>query len=331
MLSRRDLIKTSLTCGIAVGFFPTKVIASTDKLPALAKLTLGFPAGTSSDAIARRYAHKLQGAYAGNVIVENRPGAGGRIAMEQFKRATPDGLSMMLIPSALLTLYPHTYQSLRYDPKADFTLVATVYQSSLGIAVGPSVPADIKSVEQLAAWAKAQKEPLFFSGNAQGATPHFMGLQFSNATGIPMEFVPYQGGTPAMNALVAGELPMVCMSMGNLIPLAKAGKIRILASFDAERNPLYPEIPTLKELGYPDLVENESGVIAVPAKTPGEVVERLEKNIAIAMEAPDLKAGMRSHFLNANFVGSADTTAAHAAMFERHRKVVATSQFTPME
>lgn len=331
MWSRRNLIKTSLTLAASAGFLPSIATANTEKLPALAKLTLGFPAGTSSDAIARRYAHKLQGTYAGNVIVENRPGAAGRIALEQFKRATPDGLSMMLIPSALLTLYPHTYQSLRYDAQTDFTLVATVYQSSIGIAVGPSVPAEITNLQQLITWAKAQKEPVFFSSNAQGATPHFMGMQFSKSTGIPMEFVPYQGGTPAMNALVAGDLPMVCMSMGNLMPLASAGKIRVLASFDAARNPLYPDIPTLKELGYPDLVENESGVIAVPAKTPADVVARLEKAISTAMADPDLQAGMRAQFLSAKFIGSADTTASHAAMFERQRKVVAASQFTPME
>lgn len=329
MWNRRELLTTGLAVAATLALAPAN--AGEDTLAGVTKLIVGFPPGTSLDGIARRYVHHLQGQYSDTMIVENRHGAAGRIAMEQFKRAAPDGKTLLIVPFPLLTLYPHTYQQLKYDPLNDFIPAGTVYQSSIGIAVGPAVPASVTNLAEFIEWAKSRDEPLFFSGNAQGAGPHLMGLQFANRTGIPMEFVPYQGGAPAVNALMAGEIPVVSISMGTLAPLAQSGKVRILASFDPQRNPLYPDVPTLNELGYPDLVENEGGVILLPAKTPQNIVMHLEKSIAAAMESPELQEGMRAQFLNARFQDSATTAANLAQAFERHRKLVADSQFTPME
>lgn len=327
MLKRRTLLQSA-----ALAFpFGTSAIAQTHPLDGVVRMVVGFPAGTSIDTIARRYAAKLAGRYAENVIVENRAGAAGRIAMEQFKRVQPDGRTMIIVPSPLMTLYPSTYKSLTYEPLNDFVPAGTVYDSSIGIAIGSSVPSSVTNVSQFVRWAKAQERPVFFSANAQGAGPHFMGLEFARETGIRMDYVPFQGGSPALNALLGGQIPVLCISMGTLAPQARNGNLRILASFDAARNPMYPEVPTLRESGYPNLVENESGAIYLPAGTPKDLVAKLERALAEACAQQDLIDAMKAQFLSVSFRDSKATTQQLQRGTERHRTMVKASKFEPME
>ena len=326
MLTRRALLNAAAAMAA-----PWATLAhAAANLPGVSKMMVGFPAGTSVDIIARRYADKLQGTYAETLIIENLSGAGGQIALERFKGAAPDGRTLMMLPSPLLTLYPWVYEKLRYDPLRDYEAVATVYQSTVGVAIGPSVPESVTNLKQFIEWAKGRKESIFFSANAQGAGPHFAGLQFARSAGFTAEYVPYQGGTPAMVALMGGQLPMVCITMGTIAPLISSGKVRVLGIFDNERSPLYPEIPTLKEQGYPELVESEFGVVIVPTGTPRNVIADLEQALSAAMALPDLQKGMRDQYMRAQFAGSAATTVALKSDSERWRKTVTDFHFTPM-
>lgn len=327
MLKRRTLLQSA---ALALPF-GSNAIAQTKPMDGIARLVVGFPAGSSIDVIARRYAPKLAGRYADNVIVENRPGAAGRTALEQVSRTQPDGRTMFIVPSPLMTLYPSTYKSLKYAPLKDFVPAGSVYDSSLGIAVGSAVPASVTNVQQFVQWAKTQDKSIFFSANAQGAGPHFMGLEFAKETGIRMEYVPYQGGTAALNALLGGQIPVLCISMGTLAPQARNGGLRILASFDPARNPMYPDVPTLRESGYPNLVENEWGAIYLPAATPKDIVAKLERAIAESCAQQDLIDGMKAQFLSVNFRDSKTTAQYLQEGTKRHRAMVQASTFEPME
>lgn len=328
MLHRRDLLKSAAAFGLPASLgVPARAAA----LEGVARLVVGFPAGTSIDVLARRYANKLQGRLADTVIVENRVGAAGRIALEQVKRAAPDGRTFILVPSPLMTLYPFTYKSLKYDSVNDFTPAGTIYDASIGLAIGPSVPASVTNLPQFVEWAKAQRKPVFFSANAQGAGPHFMGIQFAKTAGFQVEYVPFQGGAPALNALMAGQIPLLCISMGTLAPQARTGSLRILGSFDATRNSLYPEVATLREQGYPALVENEWGGVFLPAGASRETVSRLESALAEACAQPDLVEGMRAQFLSVAFRDGRATAQALQSGLERHRAMVRASNFEPME
>lgn len=238
---------------------------------------------------------------------------------------------MVIVPSPLMTLYPSTYKSLKYDPLNDFVPAGSIYDSSLGIAIGPSVPGSVTNISQFIQWAKSQDKPVFFSANAQGAGPHFMGLEFAKEAGIRMEYVPFQGGAPALNALLGGQLPVLCISMGTLAPQARNGGLRILASFDASRNPLFPEVPTLRESGYPNLVENEWGAVFLPAGTPKDLVAKLERALSETCALPDIIDGMRAQLLSVNFRDSKTTAQLLQQGTARHRAMVQASKFEPME
>lgn len=330
MLSRRTLLKSLAALVLPLGMSGITHAAPID---GVVRLVVGFPAGTSIDVIARRYASKLEGTYATNVIVENRPGAAGRIALDHVKRAQPDGRTFIIVPSPLMTLYPHVYKTLNYAPLTDFIPAGTVYDSSLGVAIGPAVPESVTTLPEFITWAQAQKQPVFFSANAQGAGPHFMGIKFAQTAKFEADFVPYQGGAPALQALLAGDLPMLSISMGTLAPYVKSENrnIRILASFDPKRNPLYPDIPTFSEQGYPDLVENEWGGIYLPAGTPADIVTQLESALRSATAQPDLVAGMNSQFLVVDFRGSQETAAVLAKGTEKHRDMVRASNFQQID
>lgn len=158
-----------------------------------------------------------------------------------------------------------------------------------------------------------------------------MGLEFAKEAGIRVEYVPFQGGAPALNALLGGQIPMLCISMGTLAPHARDGGLRILASFDAARSPMYPEVPTLREVGYTNLVENEWGAVYLPAKTPKNLVGKLEHALSDACAQPDLIDGMKAQFLSVNFRDSKTTTQHLQRGTERHRAMVQASKFEPME
>lgn len=323
---RRDILK--LGAALPLGYSAS---SWANKLSGTTRLVIGFPAGTSLDSIGRRFADKLTGKYSDNVIVDNRVGAAGRIAIDHVKRAAPDGRTIILMPSPLMTLYPSTYKKLTYDPAKDFVPAGVLYDSGLGLAVGPAVPQSVTNLTQFIQWAKAQPNPVFFSGNAQGAVAHFMGLEFAKRTGINVEYVPYQGGGPALTALMGGQLPLLCISMGTLAPQVSSGAVRVLASFDEKRNPLYPNVPTLKESGYPALVESEWGGMYLPAGTPNAVVASLESTLAEACRQPDLISAMHAQYLSVEFANGKIAAQRQASDTKRHREMVLARNFDPME
>ncbi|SFD86138.1 Bug family tripartite tricarboxylate transporter substrate binding protein [Paracidovorax konjaci] len=238
------------------------------------RILVGFPAGGSIDVVARRLAESWRARTGATTVVESRVGAGGRIALTALKDAPPDGLTMVLSPSSMLTIYPHVYKRLQYRPATDFAAVAPVALSTCGFMVGPKVPESVKTLRQFAEWTKGRAEPEGYASPAAGAMPHFIGNQFAHAAGIALTHVPYRGAAPGLQDLMGGQVASGCFSVGDCLPHIPTGRVRVLAVSDTRRSRFLPDVPTFAEQGFAGIQGVESYGLYLPARAPAAVVER---------------------------------------------------------
>jgi tripartite-type tricarboxylate transporter receptor subunit TctC len=196
------------------------------------KIVCGFPAGGTADTTSRRVGDKLAGSsFSRNgAVVENKTGAGGRIAIETVKSAAADGSTLLLSAYSMLLIYPHIYKSLSYDPFKDFAPVSMASVLSHGLAVGPMVPNNVKNIKDFVAWCKANPDRANYGSPAAGSTPHFLGALLSLETGVPMQHVAYRGSVPGVADVVGGQLPAMFTPHGDFLANLRAGKLRILAT-----------------------------------------------------------------------------------------------------
>ena len=325
MLTRRRALAAS-----AAGF----ACAGTGLLPraraqALKKpvhIIVGFPAGGGTDVIARILADRLRGPYASTVLVENKPGAAARIAVEYVKNAEADGSVMLFTPDFPITVYPHSFRSLNYDSLRDFTPVAPAAKSMLTYNVGPAVPESVKTLADFVQWCKANPEKAVYATTAAGGTPHFVGMMLANAAGVPMSPVHYRGGAPALQDLIGGPVPAGVNPISESMAQAKAGTIRILAVTGSRRSPFLPDVPTMTEAGYDVVVESWLGVF-VPAKTPAEAVNALSAAIADAAKSPQMIESLAKIGNTTAFQSPAEFAATVKADIARWSPVVKASGF----
>lgn len=250
------------------------------------KILYGFPAGSAGDICARRVADKLAGsAYCkGNAIVDTKAGAGGRIALDALKSAAADGSVLAMTPFSCMSLYPHIYSKLAYDPFKDFVSVGTASMIHHGLAVGPLVPASVKTVKDFLAWAKANPKDASYGSPAAGSTPHFIGALLGLNNGVDLRHVPYRGSVPGVTDVVGGQLAAMVTPHGDFIPNHKAGRLRILATSGKQRSPFVPEVATFAEQGFADLTVEEWFGFCAPAKTPAAVVAAANAAINAAIK-----------------------------------------------
>jgi tripartite-type tricarboxylate transporter receptor subunit TctC len=274
---------------------PTTALAQ-DKV---VRIVVGFAPGGTADIVARLVADKMKDTLGQTVIVENRPGATGRIAVDAVKNAPPDGSMVTLATIGTMVVVPQAYKTMPYETLKDFAPVSLVTNLHLAMAVASNVPA--KTVKEYFAWAKANRDKAFYATSGAGTLPHFLGLLVSKEAGVELTHVPYKGTSAYMAELTTGQVPAAFDAMGDLSEQHKAGKLRILASAGGKRSAAMPDIPTFKDQGYN--VEGSAwfGVFA-PAATPKATVERLSQAIAKAVQAPEVAAKLAS--LNMEAVGS---------------------------
>ena len=251
------------------------------------RIIVGFAAGGSSDIAARMLADKLKDSLGVTVIVENKVGAGGRIAAEALKNAPPDGATLLLTPVVVPVLAPLVYKQLPYDPARDFAPVAQVATYQFALALTPDHPA--KTVPEFVAWLKANPAQANFGSPAPGSLPHFFGMMIGQATGVAVTHIAYKGGAPLAADLMGGQIPAGIDALSDMIELHRGGKIRIIATSGAQRSPLLPSVATFKEQGFAAI--EGSGWIGVyaPAKTPRPVIDQLSAAITVALKAPDVR------------------------------------------
>lgn len=274
----RGLIATTLAATL-----PLAALAQ----DAPAKILVGFPAGGSFDTIARVLADKLKVELNRPVVVDNKPGAGGRIAVDVLKAAPTDGSVVMLGPDALRALYPFTFKKLSYDPVKDLVPVGTVSEFAFAMASGADPK--VNTLAEYVAWAKKNPARANFGIPARGAPHHFYGLVLGDTVGVQMVDVPFQGSAPMATALMGGHISSSIDVLSSLVESHKAGKLKVLAVSSDKRDPQLPDVPTFAEQGYPAITGMGFNALYAPAGTPASVVTQWNKALAKALAQPDVK------------------------------------------
>lgn len=283
-----------------------------------------FAAGSSGDSLTRVLADSLQTELGQAVVVENRPGASGRIGLTAVKLAPPDGATLLMVQMAAMTLFPHIYKSLDYDPVKDFTPIAQAATFNFALAVNKDVPANTPA--SLLAWLKANPTKAMFGGPGSGGLPHFFGLLVGRAAGVEMTLVPYKGTATAVTDLLSGQVPMVVALASDLAPLHRDGKVRIIATTDEQRFSGLPDVPTFKESGIDIVGSGWFGVYA-PPNTPPAIVERLNKLIVAILRSPTIQERVNSLGLKPTGSSPAELAAIQHADSEKWAPIIKASGF----
>ena len=281
---KRNLLKlVILSASLAVAGLSTSALAQ-DK-PTV-KIMVGFPPGGSVDVVARLLAEKLRVSLDQNVIVENKPGAAGRIALGELKRASTDGNTLALVPSGGLVIMPWLFKNLGYDPVKDFSVVGLTIAGYPILMVNSQL--GIKTVPELIAYMKAKNTPADCGGSGTATVGHFVCAAFAVRTGNKMQYVPYKSNVAAMTDAASGQVQLVSAFYSEVAPFIASGKLIPLGVFGANRLPLLPNVPTMEEQGLKDLELQSYTVYAVPTGTPVAAQRRLNAAILKAANHPDV-------------------------------------------
>ena len=280
------------------------------------RIMVGFPPGGSADVIARLLSEKMRVSLGQNVIVDNEPGAAGRLVLGELKRAAPDGQTLVLSPSGAMVIAPWLYTNLPYDPVKDFTPVSRIVTFDFAVTVGPGAPpGDLKTV---LAWMKANPGKANYGTSGAGTVPHFAGLLLGQAAGVPLTHVAYRGGAPAAQDLIGGQIPLMVDTASETIEHHKAGKVRILAVTGEQRSKSLPDVPTLKEQGINMAADAFFGLYG-PAGMQPDVVNRIDRAVAEALKDPVIQEKIYAFGLvpaHASAAVLASTQAAHLKRWE---------------
>jgi tripartite-type tricarboxylate transporter receptor subunit TctC len=247
------------------------------------KIVVPYPAGGGSDVVARLIADKLKDSLGQTVIVENKPGAGGRIGTEYVKGQPADGATMLVVNPALFVVAPVVFSKLAYDPDVDFAPVSLITTYQFCVSVPPA--SEIKDVKGLIEWIKKNPNQANFGSPASGSLPHFFGLMIGKAAGVEMVHSSYNGSGPLVTALIGNQIP-IGVDAFDAQSAYHPDKIRILATAGTARKK--PDIPTFKEQGFPEIEGVGWNAIVVPAKTPKPVIDKLSAAIVKAVRSPDV-------------------------------------------
>ncbi|MDB5915431.1 MAG: tctC [Ramlibacter sp.] len=279
-------LAAAATCAYAQAGWPGKPV----------RIINSFPAGGPSDAIARSVADVLQNQFKQPFVVENRAGASGNIGADAVAKSAPDGSTLLFGIDTTTTINPHIYKAVPFKP-ADLRTVMVIASSGLLVGVHPGT--GFKTLADLVATGRGKG--VSFSSAGSGSPGHLAAEMFTEATGMKITHVPYKGNTPAVTAVLAGEVNAGVLATPGMLPHVKAGKITALAVTSRKRSSLAPEIPTIAEAGFPQLEQEVLYVMMVPAATPEPLVQAIQKAVADALARTDVRTrleGLDLHYEN---------------------------------
>src|SRR4051812_28889150 len=298
-----------------------------DKIDKPVRLLVGFAAGGTADIIARVVAEKMSASLGQPVIVENRPGAIGRIVADAVKSAAPDGSTIMVMPIGPMAVVPHVYADITYDPIKDFTAVAQGATFQFAFAAGPASGA--KNWADFVTWSKANPGKVSYATSGAGSLPHFVGVLLSQQIGVAMLHVPYKGSAAYINDLIGGQVPAAIDALADLSELHRARKITIIASTGAKRSTALPDVPTFGELGVKGVEATGWFGFFAPAKTPKPIVDALNRAINKALQSPDVAEKLSKVGMDPAPVTPEEFAAIVAADYAKWGPVVKASGFKP--
>lgn len=308
-------------------------LAAAIGLPALAqglpdrplKLVVGFPPGSGPDVVARHLGQKLSELSKQQVIVDNRAGAGGQIAAQAVARGPADGTQFLLGEVGSISISPAAYSKLPYDPARDFVAVAEVVRSDFVLVVPANSPA--RNVAEFVAAAKAQKDKLNFGTFGAGTPGHFGAEVFGELAGFGVEPIHYRATGDAVTAIVNGDVKGAFVSTALAMAQVKGGKMRALATTAAQRSPLLPEVPTFTEAGYPKADFAAWFAVLLPAGTPPALADALNRQVAAAVQSPEVRQKLQEAGFSVIGSSRADTERMLKAEATRWAAVVKASGF----
>ncbi len=294
------------------------------------KFLYGFPAGSSGDIACRRIAERVGGsAYARNpAIVENKPGAGGRIALDTLKSSPSDGSVLALSPFSTTSIYPHVYKKLSYDPVADFAPISIAAIMHHGLSVGPVVPDSVKDVKGFVAWAKANPDKANYGSPAPGSTPHFLAALLGLSQNMEFKHIPYRGSVPGLIDVMGGQIACMFCPAGDPLPHHRAGKLRLLATSGSKRLPFAQDVLTFSEQGFGELTTEEWFGFYAPARIPPAVLAAANAAINNALKDKALSEGLAVVGLLAQGSTPEEMARSQRAEFERWGPLVKRIGFT---
>ena len=281
-MKRRNLFTSLALAATLLAAGPAS--AQTDKT---LRVLVGFPAGGSIDVVTRILTDKMKDELKRPVIVDNRPGAGGRLAAELLKSAPADGHTVMVTPIVVPVLAPMVFSKLGYNPDTDFAPVGKVCDYSLALSVPANAP--VKTLKDYAAWLKANPQQASFASPAAGSLAHFFGVMIGSALNVEMVHVPFNGGAALQSAVLGGHAPAGIDVVMEWQQNAKSGKVNVLATSGAQRSKVMPDVPTFKEQGFPDAVGQGWFAMYAPAKTPQPAIDEINRALNKALASPELR------------------------------------------
>jgi tripartite-type tricarboxylate transporter receptor subunit TctC len=307
------LIGAATTFGAHAQTFPAKP----------AKLVIPFPPGGPLDAVGRALADKLTQAWGQSVIVENKPGAGGNIGADYVAKAAPDGYTVVMGALSTHAVNPSLYPKMPYDAAKDFAPITLVAVTPNVLVVNPLLP--VNSVKDLIAYGKANPGKLSFGSGSNGSAGHLAGELFKVDTGVDMVHVPFKGGAPAMQALLAGDTQLMFDNLANSMQQVKAGKLKALAVTTAKRSSLVPDLPTMSESGVPGFdISTWFGLMA-PAGTPPDVVAKWNTDVVKILSSPDMREKLTAQGAEAAPTTPAEFSAFIARELDKYARIVKAS------
>ena len=271
----------------ALAFVTSAAVAETNYPDRAVKIEVGYAAGGPLDVVARLIGDKLAQIWGKTVVVENVSGASGNIAADRVAKAVPDGYTLLLASNVNIAVNPKLYKNMPFDPVKDLAPITQVAYSPNILVVPNDLP--VKSVQELVTYAKANPGKVSFASAGVGTTQHLAGELFKTIAKVDIQHVPYRGATPAITDLLGGRVSMFFGPPSSLLGLVKEGKVRALAVTSAQRFPAAPDLPTMIEAGYPGFVAVLSVGWMAPAGTPKDVIDRIYKDTAKALAAPDVR------------------------------------------
>jgi tripartite-type tricarboxylate transporter receptor subunit TctC len=274
------------------------------------------PAGSVPDIIARTFGEALAGVFAEQVVVDNRPGAAGQIAVQALKSAPADGSTWLLGQGAIASLYPTLYGKLGYDPARDLVPVSLAAEMNLGVAVGNAVPAEVADTRMLVEWMRRHPGEANAASPGTGTLPHILEVMLFDHARLDWRHVPYPGGPPAMAALLGGQVAVLVLPEGLLLPQLASGRLRMLGTSGPERSRFSPAVPTLAEQGHAQSVMREWFAFFAPAGTPARIAEQASQAIGNVIA----RTGLARRFEDAAMTATQSSPAQLAAKIEDDRR-----------
>lgn len=324
MRTRRDFLIMSAT-GVAFSATgPMRQVIAEPRMKTAHVLT-GFTAGLP-DAVVRLLADQMK-SYAASIVVEPRPGASGRVAVEAVKAAAPDGSVILFSPTGFLTLFPHTYKTLRYGPQ-DFAPVSTVASLAGVLTIGPRVPGEVRTLADFVSWCGANAKDASYGTPGVGTSMHLIGAALGRAAGFEFLHVPYQGRA-AIQDVLKGEIASAIMPIDSSLGLIQSGGLRALATTGPARSPFLPDVPTMVEAGYPLLNDVTWFGFFVPAKTPRDIVESLNGAIQGALQTSGVASGLAKLSVDIDAISMDNFAKLLASESTRWKGIVQATGFSP--